>query len=73
MYFYWNGSQDLLISESLLNSECDFPSNCVEPYNLKNNNKFNVFVFFIGTVWKVMFKMINRTVYNKCTGEKIGQ
>ena len=60
-----------MISESLLNSECHFPSNCVEPHNLTNNNKFNVF-FFIETVSKEMFKMIYCTVQNKCTGEKIG-
>ena len=56
-------SQNLLISESLLNSE---------PHNLKNYKKFNVFVFFIEAVWKEMFKMINCRVQNKCIGEKIG-
>ena len=31
-----------------------------------------MFSFFIETVWKEMFKIIDRTVQNKCTGEKIG-
>ena len=57
-------SQNLLISESLLNSE---------PHNLKNYKKFNVFLFFfIEAVWKEMFKMINCRVQNKSTGQKIG-
>ena len=36
-----------MISEPLLNSECYFPSNCVEPHNLTNNNKLNIFVFVL--------------------------
>ena len=28
--------------------------------------------FFVETVWKEMFQMIDRTVQNKCTGENIG-
>ena len=36
-----------MISESLQNIEGRFPSNCVEPHNLTNNNKFNNFFFFL--------------------------
>ena len=72
MYFDWNGSQDSRISESLLNSECHFPSNCVEPHNFTNHKKFNAFFFFIETVWKEMSKMINCTAQNKWTGDEIG-
>ena len=80
------GSQDSLISESLLNSECYFPSNCVEHYNLTNNNKFNVFFllkqfekkcliveFKINVQERKLVHSNNRTVPNKDrTYEKLG-